>query len=125
VRKPDANHPMATDPAYRRRLLVLAVCCVSLLIAGVDTTAVNIALPAVQHDLNAPVSGLQWTIDGYTLAIAGFLMPAGGQADVVEVEGDDFAQAKPCVERDEREDRSRGLTQRSMVRSVRRCAASG
>jgi hypothetical protein len=24
---------------------------------------VNVALPAIQHDLNAPVSGLQWTVD--------------------------------------------------------------
>ena len=70
-----------SDNDYRRRLLVLAVCCMSLLIAGVDTTAVNVALPAIQRDLNASVSGLQWTVAGYTLAVAGFLMPAGSTAD--------------------------------------------
>jgi len=69
------------DTTYRRRLLVLAVCCLSLLIAGLDVTAVNVALPAVSRELNAPVSGLQWTIDGYTLAVAGFLMLAGATAD--------------------------------------------
>ena len=70
-----------SDPAYRRRLLVLAVCCMSLLIAGLDVTAVNVALPAVAHDLTASVSGLQWTIDAYTLPVAAFLMLAGSTAD--------------------------------------------
>jgi EmrB/QacA subfamily drug resistance transporter len=70
-----------TDHEHRRRLLVLGVCCLSLLITVLDTTAVNVALPAIQHDLNAPVSGLQWTVDGYTLAIAGFMMLAGSTAD--------------------------------------------
>ncbi|MTD59616.1 MFS transporter [Amycolatopsis pithecellobii] len=69
------------DFADRRRSLVLGVCCLSLLIAGLDTTALNIALPAIQHDLNASVSGLQWTVDGYTLAVAGFLVFAGSAGD--------------------------------------------
>ena len=71
----------AKDPERRRRLLVLGVCCLSLLITVMDTTAVNVALPALGHDLNAPVSGLQWTADGYTLAIASFMLLAGSTAD--------------------------------------------
>jgi EmrB/QacA subfamily drug resistance transporter len=65
----------------RRRLLVLAVCCTSLLIAGLDVTAVNVALPSVQRELSTSVRGLQWTVDGYTLTVAGFLMLAGSTAD--------------------------------------------
>jgi EmrB/QacA subfamily drug resistance transporter len=42
---------------------------------------VNVALPALGQDLNAPVSGLQWTADGYTLAIASFMLLAGSTAD--------------------------------------------
>jgi EmrB/QacA subfamily drug resistance transporter len=72
---------VAKDPTHRRQLLVLAVCCTSLLIAGLDTTAVNVALPVIQRDVNAPLSGLQWVADGYTLAIAAFLMLAGSTAD--------------------------------------------
>jgi EmrB/QacA subfamily drug resistance transporter len=53
----------------------------SLLITVVDATAVNVALPAIGHDLSAPVRGLQWTVDGYTLAIASFMMLAGSTAD--------------------------------------------
>ena len=70
-----------TGSGRRRPVLVLAVCCMSLLITSLDTTAVNVALPTVGHDLHAPVSGLQWTVDGYTLAIAGFMLLAGSTAD--------------------------------------------
>ncbi|MEY9871672.1 EmrB/QacA subfamily drug resistance transporter [Streptacidiphilus sp. MAP12-33] len=69
------------ESSDRRAGLVLAVCCLSLLITALDTTAVNVALPAVGRDLRASVSGLQWTVDGYTLAIAAFMMLAGSTAD--------------------------------------------
>jgi EmrB/QacA subfamily drug resistance transporter len=65
----------------RKRLLILAVCCLSLFIVGVDATIVNIALPAIQRDLHAPVSGLQWTVDAYTLVLGSFLILAGSTGD--------------------------------------------
>ncbi len=34
-------------------MLVLAICCLSLFIVGLDSTIVNIALPSIQHDLHA------------------------------------------------------------------------
>ena len=49
--------------------------------AGLDTTIVNVALPSIQHALHASVSGLQWTIDAYTLVIACLLMLSGSLAD--------------------------------------------
>jgi len=67
----------------RRRLLVLAVSCSSLFIVGLDNTIVNIALPSIQRDLHAPVSGLQWTVDAYTLVVASFLILAGSTGDRV------------------------------------------
>ena len=53
----------------------------SLLIVGLDSTIVNIALPAIHRSLNAPMSGLQWTIDAYTLVLASLLMLSGSTAD--------------------------------------------
>ena len=41
----------------------------------------NVALPSIQRDLHASVSGLQWTVDAYTLVLASFLMLAGSTAD--------------------------------------------
>ncbi|HEY1919148.1 MAG TPA: MFS transporter [Streptosporangiaceae bacterium] len=55
----------------------------SLLIVGLDNTIVNVALPSIRHDLNASVSGLQWTVDAYTLVLAALLMLAGSTADRV------------------------------------------
>ena len=69
------------DVSRRRRLLVLAICCMSLVIVGLDNTIVNVALPSIQRELHASVSGLQWTVDAYTLVIASFLMLAGSTAD--------------------------------------------
>ncbi|EKX65716.1 drug resistance MFS transporter, drug:H+ antiporter-2 (14 Spanner) (DHA2) family protein [Streptomyces ipomoeae 91-03] len=65
----------------RRRMLVLAICCMSLLIVSLDTTVLNVALPVMQKDLDTTVAGLQWTIDGYTVVLASLLMPAGSTAD--------------------------------------------
>jgi len=67
----------------RRRTLVLAICCMSLLIVSLDNTVLNVALPSVQKDLHASVAGLQWTIDAYTLVLASLLMLAGSTADRV------------------------------------------
>jgi len=67
----------------RRRALILAICCMSLLIVGLDSTIVNVALPSIQRDLHAQVSGLQWTVDAYTLVLASFLMLSGSTADRV------------------------------------------
>ncbi|HUL26384.1 MAG TPA: DHA2 family efflux MFS transporter permease subunit [Streptosporangiaceae bacterium] len=69
------------EPSRRRRLLILAICCLSLFIFGVDNTIVNVALPSIQRDLHAPVSGLQWTVDAYTVVVASFLILAGSTAD--------------------------------------------
>jgi EmrB/QacA subfamily drug resistance transporter len=66
-----------------RRGLVLAICCMSLFIVGVDVTIVNIALPAISKSLHAPVAGLQWVMDAYSLVLASFLMLGGSTADRV------------------------------------------
>ena len=62
-------------------MLVLAICCLSLLLVGMDVTIVNVALPSIRSDLNVSLSGLQWTIDAYILVLASLLMLAGSTAD--------------------------------------------
>jgi EmrB/QacA subfamily drug resistance transporter len=66
-----------------RRYLVLAICCLSLFVVGMDVTIVNVALPSIGRDLRAPVSGLQWTVDAYLLVLASLLMLSGSVADRV------------------------------------------
>ena len=53
----------------------------SLLLVGMDSTIVNVALPSIRRDLNVSVSGLQWTIDAYILVLASLLMLSGSTAD--------------------------------------------
>lgn len=67
--------------SQRRRLLVLAICCMSLLIVSLDVTILNVALPSIRDGLHASTSGLQWTIDAYTLVLASLLMLSGSTAD--------------------------------------------
>src|ERR1700761_4824012 len=65
----------------RRPWLILCICCMSLLIVGTDVTIVNVALPAIRQDLHASLSGLQWSVDAYTLVIGSLLMASGSTAD--------------------------------------------
>jgi MFS family permease len=62
---------------------VLAICCLSLFMVGLDVTIINLAVPAIGGDFRAPVSGLQWTVDAYLLVIASLLMLSGSTADRV------------------------------------------
>jgi EmrB/QacA subfamily drug resistance transporter len=72
---------MEDDLGRRRRLAVLGICCSSLFIVGLDSTIVNLALPAIRSELGASVTELQWTIDAYTLVLASLLMVSGSTAD--------------------------------------------
>src|SRR5438552_2671211 len=51
--------------------------CFALAMAMLDNTVVNVALPSIQKDLGAGVSGLQWIVDGYVLAFASLLLTGG------------------------------------------------
>ncbi|MEQ0558849.1 MFS transporter [Amycolatopsis sp. NEAU-NG30] len=70
-------------PPPARPGLVLATCCASIVVVVMDISIVTVALPAIRRDLGASVSGLQWTVDAYTLVLAGFLVLAGATADRV------------------------------------------
>ncbi len=64
-----------------RPLVILATCCLSLFLVTMDVTIVNVALPSIRRELQAGVAGLQWSIDGYTVVVASFLMLSGSMAD--------------------------------------------
>ena len=46
-----------------------------------DITVVNVALPNIQHDLDASLTGLQWVVDAYALTLAALILTAGTLAD--------------------------------------------
>jgi EmrB/QacA subfamily drug resistance transporter len=79
----DAVTAVAAGKKQTHPNLILAICCMSLLVVGMDVTIVNVALPSIQRDLHASVSGLQWILDAYTLVVASLLMLAGSVSDRV------------------------------------------
>lgn len=74
---------MISQPTLSRhgRSMVLAVCCLSMVVVMMDVSIVNVALPDLRTQLGASVSELQWVVDAYTLVLASFLVMAGATAD--------------------------------------------
>src|SRR5580704_6893929 len=75
------NQLAAAAPSARRKLVILATCCLSLFLVSMDVTIVNVALPSIRSDLHSSVAGLQWSIDGYTVVVASLLLLAGSSGD--------------------------------------------
>ncbi|MGA9312772.1 MAG: MFS transporter, partial [Pseudonocardiaceae bacterium] len=72
----------AAEPAEQRVLSVaLVAVCLGYFMVILDTTIVNVALPALREDLGTSVSGLQWVVDGYLLMFAALLLSGGVLAD--------------------------------------------
>ena len=53
----------------REKVIVLLTMCFALAMAMLDNTVVNVALPSINENLGAGVSGLQWIVDGYVLGV--------------------------------------------------------
>ncbi|MDX2971986.1 DHA2 family efflux MFS transporter permease subunit [Kribbella solani] len=68
-----------TAPALTggRRFGVLIALCLAVLVLGLDTTVLNVALPTLAKDLDASTSQLQWMANSYNLVLAALLLPAG------------------------------------------------
>jgi EmrB/QacA subfamily drug resistance transporter len=60
----------------------LGAMCFALFMLMLDNTVMNVALPSIQRDLGSSLSGLEWTINGYTLAIAVLLVTGGRLGDI-------------------------------------------
>src|SRR5690349_16981507 len=56
--------------------------CFALFMIMLDNTVVNVALPSIQNDLGASISGLEWTVNGYTLSFAVLLATGGRLGDI-------------------------------------------
>ena len=65
-----------------RKWWTLGAMCFALFMIMLDNTVVNVALPSIQRDLNASISSLEWTINGYTLSFAVLLVTGGRLGDI-------------------------------------------
>ena len=65
-----------------RKWWTLGAMCFALFMIMLDNTVVNVALPSIQKDLGVSISGLEWTINGYTLSFAVLLATGGRLGDI-------------------------------------------
>ena len=78
VMSPEKSAP---SPLRVHPYLVLAICCMCLLLLTMDVTIISVALPAIQLDLHASLAGLQWVVDAYTLILASLMIFSGSMSD--------------------------------------------
>ena len=75
-----ASHP--TSDVNRRRWLSLVTVCLAQLMIVLDTTIVNVALPAIQRDLHFTQGNLTWVINAFLITFGSFLLLAGRLGDL-------------------------------------------
>ncbi|HET6449364.1 MAG TPA: DHA2 family efflux MFS transporter permease subunit, partial [Conexibacter sp.] len=75
------------DAPPANRWMALLVLCAGMLMIVLDATIVNVALPAIQQDLDFTGSGLAWVVNAYLIAFGGLLLLAGRLGDLVSRRG--------------------------------------
>jgi EmrB/QacA subfamily drug resistance transporter len=65
----------------RRQLLTLVATILGSTVVFLDSTVVNIALPAVSDDLDAGLAGQQWVVEAYLLTMVSLLLVGGSLGD--------------------------------------------
>src|SRR5437867_3708233 len=86
IRPPCDEPPVRSGPAAaacskpaKRWVLVATILGSSM--AFIDGTVVNVALPALQREMNASVLDVQWVIEAYSLLLSAFLLTGGSLGD--------------------------------------------
>jgi EmrB/QacA subfamily drug resistance transporter len=62
--------------------LVVALACAGQFLVVLDVSVVNVALPSMRADLGLSASGLQWVVNAYAIAFAGFMLLGGRAGDL-------------------------------------------
>jgi EmrB/QacA subfamily drug resistance transporter len=75
--------PSTPAAAERARWIALVVLCVGVLMIILDSTVVNVALPAIQRDLGFSQADLAWVVNAYLISFGGLLLLAGRLGDLV------------------------------------------
>lgn len=80
-RAPESAAEASPGTPPRLWAVVLAACAGQFLVV-LDVSVVNVALPSMRTSLGMDAAGLQWVLNGYTLAFAGLMLLGGRAADV-------------------------------------------
>ncbi|MFI8004636.1 MFS transporter [Streptomyces sp. NPDC086010] len=80
---PDDSPPARLPARPRTRTwAVVAAACTGQFLVVLDVSVVNVALPSMRADLGLSASGLQWVVNAYAIAFAGFMLLGGRAADL-------------------------------------------
>src|SRR6516165_2920371 len=77
--------PLATScrsfSAMRSKPMILVALLLAAFLVNLETTMVNVALPAMVRELHATTTQLQWVVDAYNLVFAALLLTFGSLSD--------------------------------------------
>src|SRR4051794_4150553 len=73
--------PEAEPISSRRRTAVLVTMLLALVLVVAGVSMMTVAVPSLTAALGASPSDVQWIVDGYTVALAALLLPAGAFGD--------------------------------------------
>lgn len=79
---PKGGYIFSVADGSNKRWWTLGNACISVLMALLDVTIVNVALPTLQRDLNARFDQLQWIVNAYALSLAVVLVTGGRLGDM-------------------------------------------
>src|SRR5664279_1635422 len=65
-----------------RRWITLGIMLIAVLIAGLDSTVLNVAIPTILREFHTTLPSLQWVITGYSLTFAALLIISGRLGDI-------------------------------------------
>src|SRR6478672_7128013 len=71
----------STEPTSKAVWWTFAITSLALFMVTLDNLVVTTALPVIRNDLHATLSGLEWTVNAYTLTFAVLLLPGAALGD--------------------------------------------
>jgi EmrB/QacA subfamily drug resistance transporter len=74
--------PVHTAPLRDDRRVVLVVAILSSFVVGLDSSVVNVALPAIRTELGGGLVVQQWTVDAYLVTLGSLILVAGSLSDL-------------------------------------------
>ncbi len=77
----DSRTSVHAGRSVRTWVVILAACAGQFLVV-LDVSVVNVALPSMRADLSLSTTGLQWVLNAYSIAFAGFMLLGGRAADI-------------------------------------------
>ncbi|MFD3525370.1 MFS transporter [Streptomyces sp. NPDC058653] len=77
-----ARGPGGDGPRSARTWAVILAACAGQFLVVLDVSVVNVALPSMRADLGLSTTGLQWVLNAYSIAFAGFMLLGGRAADI-------------------------------------------